>query len=277
MKKIIKQLIPNRIIFLVKETKYNVKDFVDLFLGRRDSLTPPKRKIFVGAGDYNIIGNEFLQYFIEFGGLKSNEKILDVGCGIGRMAVPLTKYLNSDGKYEGIDIVKDGISWCNKKISPKFSNFQFQLANIYNERYNPNGKYQASEYKFPFNNNTFDFVFLTSVFTHMLPNDLENYLSEISRVLKKGGRCFITYFLFNKESLYLIEKGKSRIDFKYRYEKYRVINEDIPEDVIGFNEEYIKTLYNRFDLKITCPIKYGSWCGRSDFVSYQDIIVASKL
>ena len=56
-----------------------------------------------------------------------------------------------------------------------------------------------------------------------------------------------------------------------------MINDDIPEDVIGFNEEYIKTLYDRFDLNINPSLRYGSWCGRSDFVSYQDIIVASKL
>lgn len=276
MIKKLKQLIPNKVKQIIREILYRVNDILDLLYGRRDSLTPPERKIFVGAGDYKEIGNEFLQYFIEFGGLKPNEKVLDVGCGIGRMAVPLTKYFNSDGKYEGIDIVYDGINWCKKKISPKFPNFQFHLTNIYNKRYNPNGEHKASEYKFPYKNNSFDFIFLTSVFTHMLPEDLENYFSEITRVLKKDGRCLITYFLLNKESNQFLNNGKSKIDFKYKFNNYRVIDKDIPEDVIGFNESYIKNLYNSLGLKIKLPIRYGSWCGRPEFLSYQDIIIASK-
>lgn len=82
----------------------------------------------------------------------------------------------------------------SKNITPKYPNFNFQLADIYNKMYNPQGKYKASDYKFPYANETFDFVFLTSVFTHLLPQDMERYLSEIARVLKKNGRCFITFF-----------------------------------------------------------------------------------
>jgi len=43
----------------------------------------------------------------------------------------------------------------------------------------------------------------------MFTPDMENYLKEISRVLKPGGRCFITYFLLNNESEKLIKTGKS--------------------------------------------------------------------
>ena len=40
-----------------------------------------------------------------------------------------------------------------------------------------------------------DVAFLTSVFTHMLPEDVEHYLDELARVLKPGGRTLITWFL----------------------------------------------------------------------------------
>ncbi len=33
-------------------------------------MTPPKWMTFVGEGDFAEIGNEFLQYFTELGGLK---------------------------------------------------------------------------------------------------------------------------------------------------------------------------------------------------------------
>jgi hypothetical protein len=70
----------------------------------RGHLTSPRRLIFVGPGDYRKTGEEFLGYFRSLGRLKPTDRVLDLGCGIGRMAVPLTRYLTT-GSYEGIDIV----------------------------------------------------------------------------------------------------------------------------------------------------------------------------
>jgi len=93
------------------------------------------------------------------------------------------------------------------------------LAEILSRRYNPKGRYRAEEYTFPYKDEFFDFVFLTSVFTHILPKGVRNYTSEISRVMKPGGRCFIMYFMLNEESLGLIEKGKSDWEFRCAREK----------------------------------------------------------
>jgi len=249
---------------------------MDLLLGRRDELTPPRRMIFVGNGDFKKIGEEYLRYFIEICGLKPDERVLDVGCGIGRMAVPLTKYLNKKGSYEGFDIVPNGIKWCRKRISSKYPNFHFQLADVFNKRYNPKGRYNAFEYKFPYENESFDFVFLISVFTHMLPQDMENYFSEVARVLKRGGRCLITFYLLNKESLELMNAGKSMLDFKYEFEKFHTINIDIPEAGICYDEAFVLGLFKKYGLKITQPLHYGRWCGRLNSLSFQDIIIGTK-
>ncbi len=94
MKNIIKQFIPKPIKPIMRRIYYFLFDTIDLLLGRRDELTPPRKKIFVGDGNFKKIGEEFLWYFIKLGELKPNERVLDVGCGIGRMAAPLTKYLD---------------------------------------------------------------------------------------------------------------------------------------------------------------------------------------
>ena len=240
-------------------------------------MIPSKSQIFVGGGDFEEVGNQFLAHFKEFGNITPESRILDVGCGIGRMAVPLTKFLNAKGSYHGFDIVPEGIDWCKKKISADYPNFHFQLVDIFNKDYNPKGKFMASEYKFPYENDYFDFISLTSVFTHMLPADIENYLNEIYRVLKKGkGICLITYFLLNDESKKLMELNKSVLDFKYNFENYRTTNKKIPEAVIAFEEDYIVKLYSRIGFRLIEPIHYGSFCGRNNYLSYQDIIIASK-
>ena len=77
---------------------------LSFLLGRRDPLTAPKGRIFFGGGPFNEIGEEFFRHFVELGGLKPDERVLDLGCGIGGMAVPLTRYLSERGSYKGFDV-----------------------------------------------------------------------------------------------------------------------------------------------------------------------------
>lgn len=239
-------------------------------------MFPPDMKNFVGKGNFEQIGIEFLNYFINISKLKPNEHVLDVGCGIGRMAIPLTKYLDKSGRYEGFDIVKEGIDWCEEKITPKYPNFHFQLADIYNSRYNPAGVYSAGSYKFPYEDKSFDFVFLTSVFTHMLLIDVKNYMLEINRVLKNDGRCFITFFLLNEESEKLIDSGLSKFPFKYELSDCRVQNKDILEGAVAYEENKIKEIFKESGFEIKEPIYYGFWSGRKHILTFQDAVIAVK-
>lgn len=277
MKNIIKRLIPKPIKLAMRNTYHRWLDSIEWLSGKREKMTPPSRMVEgIGGGDFKQIGETFFQHFINLCDLKPNEKILDVGSGSGRMAVPLTKYLSSEGSYEGFDITPEQVKWCQKNITPSYPNFRFQLADIYNNMYNPRGKFKGSDYKFPYANETFDFIFLTSVFTHMLPQEMEHYLSEIARVLKKNGRCFITFFLLNGESLQLVDAKKSSRDFKFDLGEYRTENENIHESAVGYDETFIKELYQKYNLEINLPVFYGSWCERSHPFDYQDIVVASK-
>jgi ubiquinone/menaquinone biosynthesis C-methylase UbiE len=241
-----------------------------------DSLPPEHLNKLIGGGDFKEIGDVFLSYFINLGGVKSTDRILDVGCGVGRMAVPLIGYLDPEGCYEGFDIVKESIDWCDTKITPLHPNFRFRVIDVFNKLYNLAGKYKGSEYIFPFEDNSFDFIFLTSVFTHMLPDEMEQYLSEISRVLKMKGRCLITYFLLNETSSNHILKAQSKLLFNYKLGNCQVEDANVPEAVVSYNEAFVRKLFIKYDLSMESPIQYGSWSGRKDFLSFQDIIVATK-
>ena len=156
-----------------------------------------------------LVGDKLVSFLVEFAGLKANEKILEVGCGFGRIAAPLTKYLTSAGTYEGFDIIEDHINWCKEKITMKFPNFNFKLVDLHNENYNPSGTFRATDFRFPYDDGYFDFVILNSVFTIMDPQDMSPYASEIVRVLRKGGRCTATFFLLTDESTEFIDKNLS--------------------------------------------------------------------
>jgi ubiquinone/menaquinone biosynthesis C-methylase UbiE len=275
MKKYLKRAIPNFIKPILKRIYYFPSDIMYGFKGR-DSMIPPKSMIFVGDGDFEKTGQEFKRLFIELAGLQPDSRVLDVGCGIGRMAIPLTGYLSAKGEYWGFDIVKKGIDWCQSRVSPKFSNFHFQHSNVYNKYYNSQGKVLAKDFKFPYEDEFFDFVFLTSVFTHMLPSDLENYMGEISRVLKTEGKCLLTFFILNNESENLVQLGHSTLDFRYEIEGCLTTDRKRPEAAIAYNESHIKMLLQKYGLGIVEPIHYGSWCNRSNYLSYQDIVIATK-
>ena len=275
MKAAAKRFVPRRIRPAARRIYFFPTDTLDFLLGRRDALTPPKGRIFHNPNAFKRIGNEFFRYFVDLGDLKPHERVLEVGCGIGRMAVPLTGYL-SGGEYEGFDVMPKAIEWCQENISSEYPKFRFQVADVYNKEYNLRGTYKASQYEFPYEDESFDFVILTSVFTHMLPEEVSNYLSEIERVMKPGGRAVITFFLLNQESLKLVESGMSTIDFRYDFGVYRVKEKNTPEAAIAFQEDFIRDLYKEKGLKIAEPIRYGSWSGREDSLSLQDIVVAQK-
>ena len=251
-------------------------DAFDTLSGRREWSTPPRHLMFIGGGDFLKTGERYLSFFVDVCGLAPDDRLLDVGCGVGRMAVPLTRYLSPVGAYRGFDVVKPGIEWCRKAITSRFPHFQFEWVDVYNQTYNPRGKLNPADFRFPYGDQEFDFVFLTSVFTHMLPNDLRHYLAEIVRVLKPGGSCAITYFLLNQDSSRLISRGASRLDFRYEAAGCLTIDPAAPESAVAYDEASILGLYADTGLVVSHPVYYGFWCGRSGPLRFQDVIVASK-
>jgi ubiquinone/menaquinone biosynthesis C-methylase UbiE len=281
MKTLIKALVPKRLrpAFRRPYTYVHHKLYLTKLFGHYASMIPPLELMHdgpVGFEEFKTNGEEFFRYYTKLCDLKPYERMLDVGSGIGRKTFLLTDYLNHEGGYEGLDIVKAGIDWCTERITRGYPRFKFQLVDVCNQHYNPTGRYKASEYRFPFADESFDFVVLCSVFTHMVTEDMERYLSEVSRVLKTGGRCLITFFLVNESSLALMRANKSPIDLNINGGPCWVANANDPEEVTGYKEDFVRAVYEKYRLKITEPVYYGGWCGREAFLSYQDLILAFK-
>jgi len=255
---------------------------LDRLLGRHDPLVPPARLIFVGGGrrDFRTLGDSWLRTMVRFADLRPDESVLEVGCGIGRMAVALTGYLSADGRYEGFDVVPKGITWCQQAITPRFPNFRFQRADLYNKEYNPAAKTRASEYAFPYADDSFDFVFLTSVFTHMLPADVRHYLAEVRRVLRPGGRCLVTWFVLDDEARKRVTEGSPGPlrDFRVPLGDCWIVDSAAPEAAVAYDEPTLRALYREAGLTICEPLLFGVWSGpsRSANPHGQDVVVAVR-
>lgn len=243
-----------------------------------DDLMPSPALALSVGGDFRETGEEFFTYFVDLGGLRPADAVLEVGCGVGRMAVPLTRFLtDGGGRYDGFDVMADAIAWCRTHITPRFPAFTFQHAALRNRAYNASATTRATDFVFPYPDASFDFVFLTSVFTHLLSDEVQHYLSEIVRVLRPGGRCFSTFFLLNAESLGLMQAGLSpHFPFAHRLEDCRVQDADVPESAVAYDEARIRRWYQAAGLAIDEPVRYGTWCGRLDGLSLQDIVLALK-
>ena len=74
--------------------------------------------------------------------------------------------------------------------SIEFRNFLCKESN--NKRYNPKAPQLEG---IPNDDNFFDLIFLNSVFSHMLQDDVSFYLDEFYRVLKPGGHVYLTGFI----------------------------------------------------------------------------------
>lgn len=227
---------------------------------------------------FKAFGEGFLQYvLVQRAHLTPSASFLDIGCGNGSVARALTGYLTPQGRYEGLDINGPGIEWLQQRYAP-YQNFRFTHANVYNKAYNAGGTVQGDDFRLPYDDASFDVVLLKSVFTHMLPQDVRRYTSEIARVLRPGGRSVITYFLLNDESRRLLDQGRGTFSLKFEWNGdplCRVESLEMPESVTAHEESRIRGMYaaSGFDI---AEISFGSWCGRSTIVGFQDVVVAIR-
>ena len=142
----------------------------------------------------------------------------------------------------------------------------------------PEGHYQAHEYLFPYQDGTFDVACAASVFTHLLAEDSERYLSETARVLKPDGYFLGTYFLLNEPSVTALRQQKSSQPFFHELKNCLVVNPQVPEAAVAYDEAFIAGIYRKVGLEIK-EVHYGLWSGREPtaYGGYQDMIIARKI
>ena len=247
-------------------------DFRLWLTGKSDPELPPLRMRFVGMGDFRAIGEEMRGLLARVGGLRRTDRVLDIGCGIGRVAIPLTRSLDPSATYDGFDIVKKGIDWCRRHITPRHPNFRFHLVDVRSSEYRERGA-DASHFRFPFDDASFDFAFATSLFTHLTFAETRQYLREARRVLAPGGRLFATFFLLDDFAKSRLPSLDPRFHFAHADGAVRYANRDVPAAGVAIEQGAALELIREAGFAAH-EIHYGQWCGRAGGLTFQDVVVA---
>jgi SAM-dependent methyltransferase len=216
---------------------------------------------------------------------KEGNIILDIGCGTGLLGIASEPFISSDGTYTGIDVMIDDINFC--KAHFKFKNYNFIHLDVANPSY---ASSQSSKLvPWPIADGSQDLVTALSVWTHLNETDAIFYFKEIARVLKKGAKAIITFFVLNEEYKDSLKKrsndtgrfhSTNQNDWIFDVKAYNSENwfttkyATNPEDVIGVTQEAINILLKTSGLKM---IQYypGNW-KEYPGVFFQDILILEK-
>ncbi|HKB78384.1 MAG TPA: class I SAM-dependent methyltransferase [Thermoanaerobaculia bacterium] len=255
---------------------FGLAAFIDFRLwvtGKADRELPPLRLRFVGGGDFRETGRELTDLLVSAGGLRRSDRVLDIGCGVGRVAIPLAAYLDPGASYDGFDVVRRGIRWCERNITPRHPNFRFHHVDVSSSEYRTRGS-AASAFRFPFADASFDFAFATSVFTHLVAHETRRYIEETARVLAPGGRFLATFFLITDESRAAMD-SRTIYHFPCIRGPMRLLDGDNPAAGVAIDEAVALRLLTDAGLRIE-RVSHGQWSGRAEFLTFQDVVQCAK-
>lgn len=142
-------------------------------------LNPDWHRARVG-GAWDAMGDLQFKFLVDQG-LEPGSHLLDVGCGSLRGGVRFVQYLDP-GHYCGMDRSPELLD-AGKRELARAGLSEKQALLLADENF-----------AFSRFDRSFDFALAQSVFTHLPFNTILRCLGEMERVLRPGGRFFVTYF-----------------------------------------------------------------------------------
>jgi MPBQ/MSBQ methyltransferase len=157
-----------------------------------------RRGPFYGGKNFIEAKYDFIDKMLEFSQVKEPVKVLDVGCGIGGTSRYLAK------KFPAAEVT--GITISNEQ--------QQRATALATERGVSNAKFEICDaLNMKYEDNTFDFVWACESGEHM--PDKEQYVKEMTRVLKPGGRIVIATWCQREEPPAFSASERKTLDYLY--------------------------------------------------------------
>lgn len=218
-----------------------------------------------GVETFELISQQHIASLRKFIDLSWRDNVVEIGCGIGRDAIPLTKILSPSATYLGTDIIKPSIEFCQAQIAARYPNFNFAHFDVDDKLHNPTGSSKMTEYVLPLADASVDKVFGWSVFTHMWEVDIRHYLKEFCRVLKPGGKALLTCFLITPEVLAKARETnltQYNLRFEHQLSEHCFVNDlDFPLGAIGYSPDIFRLMVADSGLLLDREFVRGAWSG----------------
>ena len=225
--------------------------------------------------EFKELGLQSFKVLLNYTNITPSSAVLDIGCGYGRLAIPLTRFLDPAGSYEGFDVMSDAITDCRQRITSRYPNFGFSHFDVHNGLYNHGSGAEVADSRFQYRDNQFDLVFMFSVFSHMKPADVASYLAEIYRVLKPGGMLMTTFFLMNSHARTAIDNGNTRRTFRHSCDGFLADDADSLESAVAYEEESVEAMVASSGLQHVHTF-HGQWANRRWALNGQDAVICVK-
>jgi SAM-dependent methyltransferase len=229
----------------------------------------------IGGGDFWSVGRETAVLVEELCGPLSGARILDIGCGLGRVGYFLSRAIGDGGTYLGFDTHPMYIPWCRDHLGLDAPRCRFEHVDLASSTYNREGAGTAEEFQFPWQPGGFDLAVATSLFTHLQAAGTANYARQAYRMLRPGGRLFATFFVLAPSTLAALDRGETHLNFEHPTETGRVLSLEDPEGGVAFMESWLQQLLLAdvgFALEHYLEGSWRSAGGRF----FQDVVVLRK-
>lgn len=275
LRQFVSAVVPRPLVRFVWNAASDLKDLPRRF---SDDTPPQPWRLMhnVGGGDYHRTGRYFADKIVEQTGLQPNWSVLDIGCGTGRIGAPLIQRLGEGGSYTGFDLSASAIRWARKHVASPSVSVQFLRADLSNTEYNRSGERRASQYVFPAAPGSMDLCIAISLFTHLKREDAQRYLHECARVLKPGGKVFLTAFLMNDKARQRVQDGRARMAFQPLDASTYTTDLKTPEHAIAFDQGEFFNWVDAAQLVRVSPMVPGNWSDRTRRGDLQDLVVLEK-
>lgn len=231
-----------------------------------------------GPETFDAISRQHIHNIERFAGLKPDYSVLEIGCGIGRDAIPLTTRLSEEGTYLGVDIIAPSIDWCRENITSRFPHFSFVHFDVKDQLHNPAGTMSALDVSVPLPSGTVDLIILQSVFTHLLRPEIVHYLHEFRRLLKPAGLVYATMFMFDDAvlaSARATDLTAWSLTFDHEVDDGCRINDpETPTGAVAYSAASLDQMLKETGLRLARPLLHGGWSGyHQDAVDGQEVAI----
>ena len=249
-----------------------------------EAMRASEMNAWVGGADPELVGVHTYEILKRHLMLFPGSRVLDFGCGIGRVTLKLLKERPDLAGVTGVDIMPPVIAFCREHIAPAFPAADFQLLADRNDHYDrfidPKAGGALAKAEFARRHaGLYGAVYAFSVFTHVDVDDFESLLRFVASILPTHAQLLFTAFILTPASRRALAAGEVKRRFPNGgFSKDGRVFVGDRDDRLAFIA-YDMTLLEEMIVAaglIPATIEYGGWRADGFSPSLQDVVVCRK-